>query len=90
MQTFAYSIWGISIAAFVILMVYRANLTNHETDQLFLGDEDGTNYHHQEQAEIVRRVDRVTTYCRGVGGVAALTTIAVVGLVVHNIVHTAF
>ncbi|MDE1162799.1 MAG: hypothetical protein PW792_12740 [Acidobacteriaceae bacterium] len=87
MQTLALTLWGLSVAAFVALMVYRANLTNHETDQLFLSSDGSTDFREQEQTDIVRRVERLKPYCQGAGGAAALTTIAVVGLAVANVVH---
>lgn len=79
------TVWAVSVAAFVVLMVYRARLTNHETDELFLsaGDDDSNRKH--EHDDILRKVNRIRPYCQGAGGIAALTTVAVVGLEVARI-----
>lgn len=79
------TVWVISVAAFVVLMVYRARLTNHETDELFLGDSDDDSNRKHEHDDIVRKVNRINPYCQGAGGIAALTTIAVVGIEVARL-----
>ncbi|SEF93245.1 hypothetical protein SAMN05421819_1402 [Bryocella elongata] len=49
-------VWGVMIAGFLALMIYRSHLTNMETDQLFLSDASGTASVHVEQDMIVHRV----------------------------------
>ncbi|HTV08857.1 MAG TPA: hypothetical protein VMD97_07425 [Candidatus Aquilonibacter sp.] len=74
-------LWGASVIGFIAVMIYRATLTQHETDQLFLGD-DSTHVSmgHQEHDEIVARVERLGPYYKGLGGVAVLMTVLVVGV----------
>jgi len=72
-------LWGVLVAAFIALMIYRANLTNHETDQLFLNETAPSSFH-QEQDEIVRQVNRIGPICTGVGSVAVLMTLVVAGM----------
>jgi hypothetical protein len=71
--------WGLSVTAFVILMVYRGHLTQHETDQLFLSESAPVSVQ-QENDEIIRRVNFIQPICKGVGGAAALFTVLVVGV----------
>jgi hypothetical protein len=75
------ALWGASVIGFIAVMIYRATLTQHETDQLFLGD-DGTNvsFGHKEHDDIVARVDKLRPYYQGLGGAAVLMTVLVVGV----------
>jgi hypothetical protein len=75
-----FSLWATIVVAFIALMIYRANLTNHEADQLFLNEEDTPSSMHQEQDDIVRRVNTLGPICKGVGGLAVLMTFAVAGI----------
>jgi hypothetical protein len=81
-------VWGVVVTAFVILMVYRAHLTNYETDQLFLS-EAAPSAIHQEQDDIVRRVNKLNPLCKGVGGVAVICTLAVGGLWISDLISRA-
>lgn len=78
-------IWGIFVTAFVGLMVYRGQLTTHETDQLFLS-ESALPTAQQENEDIIRRVNFIQPFCTGVGGAAALFTILVFGVWVAQLV----
>ena len=78
-------IWGICVTAFVGLMIYRATLTQHETDQLFLS-ETALPIVQEENEEIIRRVNFIQPYCAGAGGVAALMTVLVVGIWIAQLV----
>ena len=75
------ALWGASVIGFIAVMIYRATLTQHETDQLFLSD-DGTHMsmEHREHDEIVARVDKPRPYYQGLGGAAVLMTVLVVGV----------
>jgi hypothetical protein len=75
------ALWGASVIGFIAVMIYRATLTQHETDQLFLSDDTThVSYGHQEHDEIVARVDKLRPYYQGLGGVAVLMTVLVVGV----------
>jgi len=71
-------LWAVVVTAFIILSIYRAQLSQQETDQLFLS-EDQPSFVHQEQDEIIRRVGMIQPLYRGVGGAAALLTFLVIG-----------
>jgi hypothetical protein len=73
-------LWIIALAVFVALMVYRAHLTQHETDELFLDDAADQSFRKEEHDEIVRRVNFLQPFCQGTGGLTALLTVAILGL----------
>jgi hypothetical protein len=77
-------LWIAVVAAFVALMVYRGHLTQHETDELFLSDAVDDSNRKREHDDIVRRVNRIQPYCKGVGGAAALITVAIIGVEVFR------
>ena len=75
------ALWGASVIGFIAVMIYRATLTQHETDQLFLSDDSShVSMEHREHDEIVARVDKLRPYYQGLGGVAVLMTVLVVGV----------
>ena len=73
------SIWGVIVVAFIALMVYRGHLTQYETDQLFL-NETAPSHVHEENDAIIRRVQMIQPICTGVGSLAALMTVAIIGM----------
>jgi hypothetical protein len=75
------ALWGASVIGFIAVMIYRATLTQHETDQLFLSDDSAhVSAGHQEHDDIVARVDKLRPYYQGLGGAAVLMTVLVVGV----------
>ncbi len=82
------AIWGLFVTAFVVLMIYRGHLTQHETDQLFLR-ESAPHSVQEENDDIIRRVNFIQPICKGVGGAAALFTVLVVGVWFARIFSTA-
>ena len=73
--------WGVVVAAFIGLMIYRAQLGRQETDQLFLS-ENTPEFEREEQEIVQRRVRFIQPLCNGLGGVAALLTVTLVGIYV--------
>jgi len=78
-----FAAWVVLTAGFVLLMVYRGHLTQHETDQLFL-NENASHNSEDEHNEILRRVNIVQPLCKGFGGAAALATVLLVGVYLVN------
>ena len=79
-------LWGVSVIGFMAVMIYRATLTQHETDQLFLSDEGNrVSAEHQEHDAIVARVDKLRPYYQGLGGLAVLMTVLVVGVYIFQL-----
>jgi hypothetical protein len=78
-------VWGVLVAAFVALMIYRAALVRRETDQLFLSDADNAGtFVHEEQDEIVRKVVSIEPLCRAVAAAAGLASLAVIGVYLYQ------
>jgi hypothetical protein len=73
------ALWGAAVIGFVAVMIYRATLTQHETDQLFLGDDSSLSMSHKEHDDIVARVNKLRPYYQGLGGAVVLMTVLVVG-----------
>ncbi len=67
-------LWGVITVAFVVAMVYRASLSNHETDQLFL-NESTPSAVHQENDEVVRRLNSLAPICKSLGGGTIVLTL---------------
>jgi hypothetical protein len=86
--TVVIAIWGLTVIAFMALMVYRAHLTQYETDQLFLNETVPTHVH-QENDDIIRRLNTIGPICKGVGGAAIVMTLAVIGVWAMNLYATA-
>jgi hypothetical protein len=76
--------WGVVVAAFISLMIYRAQLSRQETDQLFLS-ENTPESEREEQESVLRRVRFIQPLCNGLGGVAALLTVTLVGIYVMRL-----
>jgi hypothetical protein len=76
--------WGVVVAAFISLMIYRAQLSRQETDQLFLS-ENTPEFEREEQESVLRRVRFIQPLCNGLGGVAALLTVTLVGIYVMRL-----
>jgi hypothetical protein len=72
-------IWAIVLVAFVALLIYRGHLTEHETDQLYLGEEAPTSFH-RDNDDVIRKVKIVQPICLGMGGLTLLMTLVIAGL----------
>ena len=69
-------------AGFVLLMVYRGNLTRYEDDQLFLTENNENE--HQLQDTIQRRVNSIRPFVHIFGGISGLLTFGIVGIYVWD------
>ena len=78
-------IWAIVSAALVAVMVYRATLTQHETDQLFLSDETTRCPNHEEHDRILARVDRIRPVYQGLCGATVLMSVLIAGIYVAQV-----
>ncbi len=72
-------IWAVALVAFVALLIYRGHLTEHETDQLYLGEDAPTSFH-RDNDEVIRKVRIVQPICLGMGGLTLLLTLAIAGI----------
>ncbi len=78
-------IWAFVSMATVAVMIYRATLTQHETDQLFLNDEVSRSQSHQENDRILARVNRIRPLYQGLWGATALLSVVLAGLYVAQV-----
>ncbi|HLI75536.1 MAG TPA: hypothetical protein VKV02_01225 [Acidobacteriaceae bacterium] len=74
--------WAVVSAALVLVMTYRATLTQHETDQLFLGDEESLCAQHVEHDRILARMKVIRPIYQGLTGAAILMSALIAGIYV--------
>lgn len=73
--------WGLLTAILVLLLIYRGTLSIHEDDQLFL---DPAQSHMQaEQAEVLKKVLRITPVVRLFGAASGSLIVIIFGLWVY-------
>lgn len=78
-------IWAVVTVSLIAVMIYRATLTQHETDQLFLNDETTQCKNHEENDLILARVNRLRPIYQGLWGATALMSILIAGLYVAQV-----
>ncbi len=74
--------WAIVSAALVAVMVYRATLTQHETDQLFLNDEEAVSHSYLEHERLLARVNRLKPVYQSLTGATILMSVLIAGIYV--------
>lgn len=74
--------WGVLTVALVILLIYRSTLTRQEDDQLFLDPAEA--HMQQEQAEIMRKVEKVNPYVMWLGAASGLLIVAIASLAAYE------
>lgn len=74
--------WAALSAALVVVMIYRATLTQHETDQLFLNDEESVSHANQEHQRILARMRTIRPLCQGLTGATVLMSALIAGIYV--------
>ena len=79
------AIWATVVFALILVMIYRATLTQHETDQLFLSDETSRSNTHEENDRIVARVNRIRPVYQGLWGATALLSLLIAGMYVAQV-----
>jgi multisubunit Na+/H+ antiporter MnhB subunit len=55
-------IFGVFAIGLIVLLIYKSTLTMHRDDQLFL--DDASSHMHEEQTELLAKVNRVTVPVR--------------------------
>ena len=78
------TLWAVAVTGFTGLMVYRALLTEHETDQLFLAEDETVDFNHAEHDAIVDKVDHLRPLCQGFAGAVVLTTVAAAAIYIYQ------
>lgn len=75
-------LWAVVAACFLGLLAYRGTITRYEEDQLFLSDNNKNE--HDEQDEILRKVNRMRPIINAFGGIAGIVTVGIVGMFVWD------
>ena len=70
--------WAVLLLLTVIVMVCRGTVTQHETDQLFLNDEDAMSLNNREH----HRLLKVVSILKPMYQVLLVSTIAISGIIV--------
>ena len=78
-------LWAAVVMALVLVMIYRGTLTQHETDQLFLGDETSHCKSHEENDRILARVNRLRPLYQGLWGATAILSTLIAGMYVAQV-----
>lgn len=78
-------LWGVLTLALIAVLIYRATLTQHETDQLFLSEEQTVSASHVEHDQIVAKVARLRPICNGLWGATILMTVVIAGMYIAQV-----
>lgn len=76
------TIWGVLTGILVLLLIYRSTVSMHEEDQLFLDESE--DHMAREQAEIVRKLERITPLVRVLGVACGLLILGIAALWIYQ------
>ena len=79
-------VWAALAVALVAVMIYRATLTQHETDQLFLNDDGTCCKNHEEHDRIVARVNQIRPVYQGLWGATIAMTVLLAGIYAFQVI----
>lgn len=71
-------VWGVLTAVLVVLIIYRATLSMHEDDQLFLDSSES--HMEKEQQQLLRRMGRITPLVNTLGATSGFLILLIAGL----------
>ena len=71
-------LWAVLTGLFLALLAYNGTVTRYEENQLFLADINANEQ--QRQSSIVRRVNRIMPFVRGLGTLSGLMTLLIIGI----------
>ncbi len=75
-------IFGAFAIALIVLLIYKSTLTMHRDDQLFL--DDASSHMHEEQTELLTKVNRLTIPMRVFSIGSGLFLIALVAMWIYQ------
>jgi len=75
-------LWAVLTGLFLALLAYNGTITRYEEDQLFLDDANSSEK--QQQAAIITKVQKLVPYIRTTGALAALMTVAIIGMYTYD------
>ena len=78
LMTVLLTVWGVLTGVLVLLLIYRSTLAMHEDDQLFL--DDCESHMQAEQADVIKRLNRIQPIVRVLGAGCGLLILIIGGL----------
>ena len=82
MLTVVAVIFGVFAIGLIVLLIYKSTLTMHRDDQLFL--DDASSHMHDEQTELLAKVNRLTIPVRAFGIGSGLFLLVLVGMLIYQ------
>ena len=75
-------IFGVFAIGLIVLLIYKSTLTMHRDDQLFL--DDASSHMHEEQTELLAKVNRLTTPVRVFSIGSAVFLLVLVAMLIYR------
>jgi hypothetical protein len=75
-------IFGAFAIGLILLLIYKSTLTMHRDDQLFL--DDASSHMHEEQTELLAKVNRLTIPVRVLGAGSGVFLLVFVGMLIYQ------
>ena len=75
-------IFGVFAIGLIILLIYKSTLTMHRDDQLFL--DDASSHMHEEQTELLAKVNRLTVPVRVFSIGSAVFLLVLVAMLIYR------
>lgn len=80
--TIVAAIFGVFAIGLIVLLIYKSTLTMHRDDQLFL--DDASSHMHEEQTELLAKVNRLTIPVRVFGAGSGVFLLVFVGMLIYQ------
>ena len=75
-------VFGAFAIGLILLLIYKSTLTMHRDDQLFL--DDASSHMHEEQTELLSKVNRLTIPVRVFGAGSGVFLLVFVGMLIYQ------
>src|SRR4051794_5925247 len=75
-------VFGVFAIGLILLLIYKGTLTMHRDDQLFL--DDASSHMHEEQTELLAKVNRLTIPVRAFGAGSGVFLLVFVGMLIYQ------
>ena len=82
MLTVVAVIVGVFAIGLIVLLIYKSTLTMHRDDQLFL--DDASSHMHEEQTELLAKVNRLTIPVRVFGTGSGVFLLVLVAMLIYR------
>jgi len=82
------SVWGVITLVFVVLLIYRGNLTKGETDWIPLTDDAMEDKAIQAQTVVEMKTKKLTIPIRALGTLSVIMLLVIVGIWLYQSIFT--